>query len=64
MTKWTLFNALMNGTRRIDIRTPIKLYKQCLVTSIEREDGSTHCWNVAVIDAEGIARIIFVRTID
>lgn len=69
MTKWQLFNAFSNGstiTLNGNTRSPIT----GIIDSIQREDGSEHCWNVTVRTFSHDERTmvgvvtVFVRTVD
>ena len=71
MTKWQLFNAFASGT-------PVTINgRACFVNSIEREDGSGHCFNLRVSELSEVkqgtlgikpgtltVRNTFVRTAD
>ena len=68
MTKFELISALFNGgsvTINGNGHSPIV----GVVSAIEREDGSGHCWNVTVKTFSGSGLnvgtvTVFVRTID
>ena len=60
LSKFDLINSLINGDT-----LPKNEYNIKNILSIEREDGSGHCFNVRAINENGSATVtVFVRTID
>lgn len=69
MTKWQLFNAMATDGK-ITVNSNTKSPLTGIIDSIQREDGSGHCFNVTMRTYSNDLRTmvgivtVFVRTID